>query len=205
MNRFVSYLSNRQQAADSGKGLSEFEHVKSGAPQGPILGPTFFLLFINDLSFFMKYCYSDFFADDATFHSHDKTLRENRNELQSGAVTAKGWSRQNKMHIHYGKTNHMILGAMHKLNNNYEFDLKIDSNQIKKTRSQNLLGMYIDHLCSTISSKISLLRQLSSYVSIDIQLKFYQGYIQWCGGLPPHQTLSSIQTSNTRSPYNITC
>ena len=36
---------------------------------------------------------------------------------------------------------------------------------------------HIDHPCSTISSKISLLRQLSSYVSTDIQEKFYQGYI----------------------------
>ena len=76
---------------------------------------------------------------------------------------------------------------MHKLNDNYEFDLKVDSNPIKKTRNHKLLGIYIDdklswtthidHLCSSISSKISLLKQLSSYASIDIQTKFYQGYI----------------------------
>ena len=60
MNWFVSYLSNRQQAVESGKGLSEFEHIKFSVPQGSILGPTLFLLFINDLPLFMKYCYSDF-------------------------------------------------------------------------------------------------------------------------------------------------
>ena len=143
MNWFVSYLSNRKQAVDSGKGLSEFEHVKSGVPQGSILGPTLFLLFINDLPLFMKYCYSDFFADDATFHTHDKLFERVEMKLQSGADTAKVWSRQNKMIIHYDKTNYTILGGMHKLNDNYEFDLKNDSNQIKKTRNQKLLGIYI--------------------------------------------------------------
>ena len=91
------------------------------------------------------------------------------------------------MNIHYDKTNYMILGALNKQSDPYEFDLRIDGNQIKKTHNQKLLGVHIDdklswsshidNLCSTISSKISLLRQLSKYVSIDVQKKFYQGYI----------------------------
>ena len=187
MDWFTSYLSNRQQAVDSGKGLSAFTQVRSGVPQGSILGPTLFLLFINDLPLFVKYCFSDFFADDATFHTHDKILENVEKKLQCGADNAKDWSRQNKMHIHYDKTNYMILGALNKQSDPYEFDLRIDGNQIKKTHNQKLLGVHIDdklswsshidNLCSTISSKISLLRQLSKYVSIDVQKKFYQGYI----------------------------
>ena len=67
----ASYLSNRQQIVDSGKGLSDFMQVLSGVPQGSVLGTALFLLFINDQPFFMKYCYSDFFADDGTFHTHN--------------------------------------------------------------------------------------------------------------------------------------
>ena len=55
----------------------------------------------------MKYCYSDFFADDATFHTHDKVLETVENKLQYGADNAKDWSRKNKMHIHYNKTSYM--------------------------------------------------------------------------------------------------
>ena len=46
---FTSYLCCRQQAVKSGEGLSEFYHIRSGVLQGSILGPTLFILFINNL------------------------------------------------------------------------------------------------------------------------------------------------------------
>ena len=98
------------------------------------------LLFINDLPLFMKYCYSDFFADDATFHAHDKVLETVENKLQYGADNAKDWSRKNKMNIHYNKTSYMILGATDKFS---EFNIKIDGNQIKKdTRAKTTRCTY---------------------------------------------------------------
>lgn len=66
---FISYLNNRQQAVISDQGLSESTQMEFGVPQGSILGPTLFLLFINDLPLFLKHCLSDFCEDDATFHT----------------------------------------------------------------------------------------------------------------------------------------
>ena len=82
----------------------------------------------------------------------------------------------------------MILGRTNKQNVSQEFNIRIDDENIKKkTQNHKLLGKqtddklswssHIDHLCSSISSKISLLRQLSKYVSTDVQNYFYQGYI----------------------------
>ena len=69
---FKSYLSTRLQAIMSEQGLSEFAQILSGIPQGSILGPTLFLLFINDLPLSLNHCITDFYADDSTLHISDK-------------------------------------------------------------------------------------------------------------------------------------
>ena len=80
-----------------------------------------------------------------------------------------------------------FLGRTNKQNVSQEFDIRMDDKHIKKTQNRKLLGIHIDdkhswsshidHLCSIISSKISLLRQLSKYVLTDFKKKFYQGYV----------------------------
>ena len=100
-------------------------------------------------------------------------------KLQCGTDSAKDWSQQNNMHINNDKTNYMILGRVNKENVSQERDIRIDDKHIKKKQNNKLLGIhidvktswssYIDNLCSSISSKISLLRQLSAYALTDVQ------------------------------------
>ena len=87
--------------------------------------------------------------------------------------------------IHYDKTSCMTLGSRHRTQNEAtKLDITIDGNEIKQVDKQKLLGVYIDenllwtahidYLCSTISTKISLLKQLSRYVPVKVQKLFYQ-------------------------------
>ena len=184
---FQSYLSSRFQTIKSDHGPSEFSQLLSGVPQGSILGPTLFLLFINDLPFSMKHCSADFFADDSTFHVSGKAKQEIESKLQTDSNDANNWSIRNKMPINYDKTTSMLIGTRQKIRNIDKLNIRIDDNNIKAVSSQKLLGIiidenllwnpHIDYICSTISTRISLLRQLSYYVPENVQKIFHRGYI----------------------------
>ena len=132
---FTSYLSTRLQAIRSDQGLSEFSQTLSGVPQGSILGPTIFLLFINDLPFCIKYCSSDFYADDSILHVSGKRKNEIEPKIQFDSDETNAWSRRNKMGIHYKKTTCMNVGTKQKLSHTEKLNIKIENNEIEPVSS----------------------------------------------------------------------
>ena len=72
---FTSYLTNRPQSVHIGDTKSESLKVISGVPQGSVLGPLLFLLYINDLPLHVNNSNIDIFADDATLHSSSPDIR----------------------------------------------------------------------------------------------------------------------------------
>lgn len=80
-----------------------------------------------------------------------------------------------------------MLGTRNRLSEARKLNIQVDDICLQNVSTQKVLGLHIDehltwtthidHLCSAISSKISLLRQLAEYVPMDVQKRFYQGYI----------------------------
>ena len=91
------------------------------------------------------------------------------------------------MQVHLKKTTCMLVGTKTRVNESRPLNIQADAVSIQTVSKQKLLGIYIDenltwsshidHLCSLISSKISLLGQLATYIPTHAQKLFYQGYI----------------------------
>ena len=64
LNWFSSYLDKRMQYVSIGNNASTTEYIKHGVPQGSVLGPLLFLIYINDLNTCIKHCITRHFADD---------------------------------------------------------------------------------------------------------------------------------------------
>ena len=114
---------------------SSYQTVKSGVPQGSVLGPVLYLLFINDVPLLTEDYDLDIFADDTTAHTTHKDAAVVKNRLQTGTNGFKCWCLCNKMHIHLKKTCHMLLGSRRNLLRTDPLEIFLD-NELNSKREE---------------------------------------------------------------------
>lgn len=187
LNWISSYLTNRKQCIVEGNLKSETQTVKSGVPQGSVLGPILFILFINDLPLFTSETDVDIYADDTTLHSANKNIALLRSQLQNGASGFIDWCLSNDMYVNIPKTVYMTLGSRQNLSRIEQIELFLENEIIQNVKQQKLLGVIIDNtlswdkqvdsVCINISRRISLLKLLSKYIDIPNMKLYYNSYI----------------------------
>ena len=104
-----SYLSNRKQYVNYKNSSSDTLNVNIGIPQGSILGPFLFILYINDLHNVSDKLTLLQFADDSSFFVSGRSLPELFNVLQNEIVKIREWLNNNKLSLNISKTNYMIM------------------------------------------------------------------------------------------------
>ena len=109
---FISYLSDRTQYVNVNECHSKLENVNFGVPQGSILGPVLFLIFINDLPTAMKNSTADIYADDTTISYsdyHNISPQAITNGIQTDMDELQLWSNRNRMTLNEKKTKSMLI------------------------------------------------------------------------------------------------
>ena len=104
-----SYLKNRKQSVNIKGSLSALKRILSGVPQGCILGPVLFNIFINDLSYFVGEDNLHNFADDNTISGNAPSLKELIQEFQTSTESTISWFDQNHMIANPSKFHAIII------------------------------------------------------------------------------------------------
>ena len=124
---------------------SEQKTVKCGVPQGSILGPLLFLMFINDLPLHIK-VKTDLYADDATVYEISKSKQEIERNLQLAIKDLARWCKQNGMIINTEKTKVMLVTTRQRRSIiNEDLNLSLNNIQLLTVSNEKVLGVQIDN------------------------------------------------------------
>ena len=181
-----SYLSDRWQRTKVNSSFSTWRELLCGVPQGSVLGPILFNLYLNDL-FYELYDVCNF-ADDTTLYACDMELENVLSQLEDNAYTAILWFENNYMKLNEGKCHFLFSGSPEHL------WIKVGNEQIWESQYEKLLGIKVDKdmtfdvhlktLCKKVNQKVSALARIAGILPFQkrhILLKtFIESQFSYC-------------------------
>ena len=186
---FGNYLSNRQQLVKAnGNVFSNLQQVKTGVPQGSILGPFLFVVYVNDLIYSMRAYNSEItlYADDTVLYSAANNVYASSAELKLSLYELYEWCNVNRLSINWSKTKQMVVSRDCLDDVNIPV-LKIDGESISNVSFYNYLGVIVDNKLqfdnfldskyNKVNQRVYQLGKLRKIVSSDIAITIYKQMI----------------------------
>ena len=179
----MSYLCNRKQRVKLFGSVSDWVIVNRGVPQGSVLGPLLFNIFLNDL-FYMKITANIAnYADDNNLCDSHMCLNILKNHLSLDASKTIEWYDNNGLNAHPDKFQCVVMNRNGALN----VSIPVQGIPINSTDQIKVLGVlldaklnfkpYVSTICLRASRQINALRRLSKYLSTDSKLRVYKSFI----------------------------
>ena len=149
-NWFKSYLSNRTQYVSTQGFDSEIMEINHGVPQGSILGPLLFLIYINDLHKAIRHSSVYHFADDTNLLNINTSPKKMQKQINYDLKCLYKWLLANKISLNCFKTELIFFHKPGYPILNFDFKIKLNGHKITPTDHIKYLGIYLD---STLSGK----------------------------------------------------
>ena len=149
--------------------------VRHGVPQGSILGPLLFIVFINDLPLHVSSVQIDLYADDTTLTSaaNFDSVGVLQSSLNTAISEVDQWEAANKLPLNEGETK-VLTTTGKRLSTRIDHDLAVVVNgkQLENVRCAKLLGLEIDHKLTFIPHVEKLSKKLSQRIDILNRIKY---------------------------------
>ena len=182
----VSFISNRgrYQYVYVNNTASEKLPLQYGVPQGSILGPLLFVVYINDLPFICSFAKFILYADDANIIISENNIAELQNKIELLLEKLQSWVNVNGLKLNIQKTKYMIFSNVEKT----DLNIKIKSTPISRSRCEKFLGILVDDslswtdhingLASKISRNVGILYKLKGIVPESVLRTLYNSFVQ---------------------------
>ena len=200
-NWFASYLHNRSQKCFVNNHSSDYCTLLCGIPQGTILGPLLFLIYINDLPNCLEHSKPRMYADNTHLTFASNNVEDMNLYLNQDLAKVNEWLVANKLTLNQSKTEFMLIGSRQRLSTFISApSLAIEGVPIKQVPLTKSLGVHIDEhltwsehihkLTKKIASGIGALKRVRPFVPATTLRYIYNSLIQ------PHFDNCSVVWSN---------
>ena len=149
-----SYLTKRYQRTRICDVLSDWENIIAGVPQGSILGPLLFYIFMNSIFFYIEKSDLCNYADDSTLYIADKSLSALINNLNKDFLKISNWFHDNHLVLNLDKGHFIILRDDKQTTNLISQDNKINYSQEEKVL--NILNKFFYVIYKKEEKKVNL-------------------------------------------------
>ena len=183
----ANYLHDRSQKTIANGKLSKNMPVSCGVPLGSILGPLFFITYINDMQNYLNTKKLGLYADDTVLFSksnNNRTLQEN---MQLTINRFHNWCQMNALTINIKKNKLMIFGTRSKIKKAKNLTINIANQKLQQVPSYKYLGVTLDSVLSysnhistllnTVSHKAYILSKILRFITKYSALRIYKSMI----------------------------
>ena len=170
---FKTYLTNRKQHVTVSDQTSDNALIEFGVPQGSVLGPLLFLIYINDLNQAIKFSRVHHFADDANLLLVDNSLKKINKHINHDLKLLTTWLRANRISLNTSKTEILLFRPKSKRNITKHLNFRISGQYIPRTTQVKYLGftmnehldwdLYFSQLKKKLNRGIGLLSKIRHF------------------------------------------
>ena len=178
---FENYLSNRKQYTIFNNVVSDESSINCGVPQGSVLGPLLFLLYINDIANVSNLFFTILFADDTNLFINGKNVHNLIESINQNLKKLVEWLKLNRLSLNVSKTNYMVFSL--KKSVTFTSEIYINQDALKRVYSKKFLGIIIDskltwkehinHIRNKISKALGILYKSRKIFKVSTLLTIY--------------------------------
>ena len=168
------YLLNRTQQTLANNVKSSERNVQYGVPQGSVLGPLFFILYVNDLQHAFKNVKVQLYADDTVLYLSGSDPKMVQEHFQKDLNRLHKWCQCNKLTLNPSKTKMMLFGTRHSIKKFRACQLNLNGKIIQKVSTFKYLGFILD---STLSFKIHVADVIKKVIHKRLLLSKVMGFL----------------------------